>query len=158
MSSANRARAAGRRFGSAAVQTGMAMGGGAVYYGLHALLSPSIYGTNAMNIPKRSWILPVAGVIGGNLLTMAPKVGAIGLGLAGGATAIGVEQIQMGVSIKKNAAASGQTSGVGALLEPRDVTRAALNEPVQTGYMEEEDAGALWQPASYSHEAAGLSL
>jgi hypothetical protein len=136
----------------------MAAAGGGVYYGVHALLTPSIYGTSAANIPKRSWMLPLGGIIGGHALTMIPKVAAVGLGLVGGATAIGIEQVQMGISIKKNAAASGaaaQTNGVGALLEPGDI-RQQLSSG--TGVVE-EDAGALWSPANYRvSEAAGLSL
>jgi hypothetical protein len=150
----SRARAAGRKFASGAAQTGFAMAGGAIYYGAHALTTPSLYGTDPNNITKRSWIMPVAGVVVGHLVTMAPKIGALGLGLAGGATAIGIEQIQMGISIKKNQAASGQTSGfdAGALLEPGDVRQL----PSGTGYV--EDAGALWGVPSGAHEAAGLSL
>jgi hypothetical protein len=154
MPETSRARAAGRRFASGAAQTGFAMAGGAVYYGLHALITPSLYGTDSANVPKRCWWLPVGGVIAGHVLAMAPKIASMGLGLAGGATAIGIEQIQMGVSIKKNAAASG-TDGVGALLEPQDV-RGAL--PSGTGWAE-EDSGALWGAANvYRGEAAGLSL
>jgi len=156
----SRARAAGRKFASGAAQTGFAMAGGAVYYGAHALTTPSLYGTDANNIPKRGWILPVAGVVVGHLVAMAPKIGSMGLGLAGGATAIGIEQIQMGISIKKNAAASG-TSGVGALLEARDV-RMAPQLPSGTGYVDEagyaDDAGALWGNPVGAHEAAGLSI
>lgn len=158
MNSSSRARAAGRRFASGAAQTGFAMAGGAIYYGAHALTTPSLYGTDPNNIPKRSWIMPVAGVVVGHLVTMAPKIGSLGLGLAGGATAIGIEQIQMGISIKKNQAASGQpqTSGVGALLEPRDIAPRQL--PAGTGYVEEDEAGALWGAPRGVHEAAGLSL
>ena len=150
----SRARAAGRKFASGAAQTGFAMAGGAIYYGAHALTTPSLYGTDANNITKRSWIMPVAGVVVGHLVTMAPKIGALGLGLAGGATAIGIEQIQMGISIKKNQAASGQTAGLdaGALLEPGDVKQL----PSGTGYV--DDAGALWGVPMGAHEAAGLSL
>lgn len=146
-----RARAAGRRIASGAAQTGLAMAGGAVYYGLHALITPSLYGQDSNNIPKRSWMTPVGGVVVGHLLS-GTKIGAMGLGLAGGATAIGVEQVQLGMSIKKNAALQAQpaqTSGVGALLEPGDVvsTRELVGE-----------SGALWSPPVYAHEAAGLSL
>lgn len=154
MPETSRARAAGRRFGAVAAQTGFAAAGGAVYYGLHALITPSLYGTESSNIPKRSWWLPVGGVIAGGLLSTAPKVSAMGYGLAGGATAIGIEQIQMGVSIAKNAKASGGTAGVGALLEPADV-RGSL--PAGTGWVE-EDAGALWGAPNVYDEAAGLSL
>lgn len=159
MPETSRARAAGRRFASGAAQTGFAMAGGAVYYGLHALISPSLYGTESSNIPKRCWWLPVGGVVAGHLLAMAPKVSSMGLGLAGGATAIGIEQIQMGISIKKNAAASG-TAGVGALLEPADVRAPMLAPGVGVGWVEEPDeSGALWGAANvYRGEAAGLSL
>jgi hypothetical protein len=160
--STSRARSAGRRFASTAAQTGMAMGGGLVYYGAHALLTPSLYGSDAMNIPKRCWIAPAAGVVGGALLTMAPKVQSVGLGLVGGAVAIGAEQIQMAISINKNkanqpAAAAG-TSGVGSLLEPGDL-RAGRQLASETG--EPSDTGALWNPPDhrrYVREAAGLSL
>lgn len=156
----SRARAAGRRFASGAAQTGFAMAGGGVYYGAHALVSPSLYGTDANNIPKRCWMLPVLGVIAGHLLTKAPKIGSMGLGLAGGATAIGIEQIQMGVSIKKNQAASG-TAGfdAGALLggSPRQLS-GGVGEVAE----DEADAGVLWSGPNYGnavrHEAAGLSL
>lgn len=154
----SRARAAGRKLAGGAAQTGFAMAGGAIYYGAHALTTPSLYGTDPNNITKRSWIMPVAGVVVGHLLTRAPKIGAMGLGLAGGATAIGIEQIQMGISIKKNQAASGmaQTSGFdsGALLEPGDVRQLSGG----TGYVENDDAGALWGAPRGAHEAAGLSL
>jgi hypothetical protein len=157
--STERARSAGRRFASTAAQTGLAAGGGLVYYGGHALLTPSLYGTDAMNIPKRCWILPVAGIIGGALLTMAPKVASVGLGIVGGATAIGAEQIQMGISIKKNQANQPQgTTGVGALLEPGDL-RAAPQLASNVG--EVYDAGALYQPPDHRRavrEAAGLSI
>lgn len=137
------------------------MAGGGVYYGAHALITPSLYGTDANNIPKRCWMVPVLGVIAGHLLTKAPKIGAMGLGLAGGATAIGVEQIQMGISIKKNQAASG-TAGfdAGALLAAGEARQLAGG----VGAMEdgEEEAGILWAPpnmrGSMRHEAAGLSL
>jgi len=158
--STSRARSAGRRFASTAAQTGLAMGGGLVYYGLHALITPSLYGTDAMNIPKRCWITPVGGIVAGSLLTMAPKVASGGLGLVGGATAIGAEQIQMAISIKKNAAnvpAAG-TTGVGALLEPGDL-RAGRQLASQTG--EVDDAAALYAPPEHRtrvREAAGLSL
>lgn len=159
MPGTSRARAAGRRFASGAAQTGFAMAGGAVYYGLHALITPSLYGTDQANIPKRCWYLPVGGVIAGHLLAMAPKISSMGLGMAGGATAIGIEQIQMGISIKKNAAASG-TAGVGALLEPSDIRAPALQAAQPgTGWTEEDESGALWQAANvYRGEAAGLSL
>ncbi len=155
MPETSRARAAGRRFASGAVQTGFAMAGGAVYYGMHALITPSLYGSDANNVVKYCAALPIAGVIAGGLLSAAPKIGSMGLGLAGGATAIGIEQIQMAMAIKKNQPSG--TSGVGALLEPQDV-RAAL--PSGTGWAEEgPDAGTLWNPASvYRGEAAGLSL
>ena len=160
MDSASRARSAGHRFGATAAQTGLAMGGGLVYYGAHALITPSLYGTDAMNIPRRAWITPVAGIVGGALLTMAPKVESVGLGLIGGAVAIGAEQIQMAMSIKKNAANQpATTAGVGSLLEPRDM-RAGPQLASQTG---EVEAGALWQPPEHHYyssisEAAGLSL
>lgn len=158
MPETSRARAAGRRFASGAAQTGFAMAGGAVYYGLHALITPSLYGSEASNVPKRCWWLPVGGVIAGHVLAMAPKISSMGLGLAGGATAIGIEQIQMGVSIKKNAAASG-TAGVGALLEPTDVRAPQLAPNVGVGWTEEPDAGAMWGAANvYRGEAAGLSI
>lgn len=156
----SRARAAGRRIASGAAQTGFAMAGGAIYYGAHALTTPSLYGTDPNNIPKRSWMIPVAGVIVGHLVSRAPKIGAMGLGLAGGATAVGIQQIQMGISVKKNAAASGQTSGFdsGALLEPGDVSpRQLQSAQSNVGYMD-EDAGALWGNPRGAHEAAGLSL
>lgn len=137
------------------------MAGGGVYYGAHALITPSLYGTDAMNIPKRCWMVPVLGVIAGHLLTKAPKIGAMGLGLAGGATAIGVEQIQMGISIKKNQAASGVSGfDAGALLAPSEARQLAGG----VGAMEDgsDEAGVLWAPPSYRgaarHEAAGLSL
>lgn len=136
------------------------MAGGAIYYGAHALTTPSLYGTDPNNIPKRSWMIPVAGVIVGHLVSRAPKIGAMGLGLAGGATAVGIQQIQMGISVKKNAAASGQTSGFdsGALLEPGDVSpRQLQSAQSNVGYMD-EDAGALWGNPRGAHEAAGLSL
>jgi hypothetical protein len=146
---------------SGAANTGFAMAGGGVYYGAHALITPSLYGNDANNIPKRCWFVPVAGVVGGHLLTMAPKIGAMGLGLVGGATAIGIEQIQMGVSIKKNQAASGQapqTSGVGALLEPGEGRSVPRQLNPNVGYVEEE-SGALWgAPSMRASEAAGLSL
>jgi hypothetical protein len=158
-SHSSRARAAGRRIASGAAQTGFAMAGGGVYYGAHALITPSLYGTDASNIPKRCWMVPVLGVIAGHLLTKAPKIGSMGLGLAGGATAIGIEQIQMGVSIKKNAAASG-TSGfdAGALLgagSPRQLAGGV-------GEVTDADAGVLWEGPNYGnslrHEAAGLTI
>jgi len=159
MDSTSRARSAGRRFASTAAQTGMAMGGGLVYYGAHSLLTPSLYGTEAMNIPKRCWIVPVAGIIGGSLATMAPKIASVGLGLVGGAVAIGAEQIQMGISIKKNAANQpGGTSGVGALLEPGDVRAAPMLRAAETG---EVETGALYAPPDHRNmirEAAGLSI
>lgn len=157
MDSTSRARSAGRRFASTAAQTGMAMGGGLVYYGAHSLLTPSLYGTDAMNIPKRSWIVPVAGIVGGSLATMAPKIAAVGLGLVGGAVAIGAEQIQMGISIKKNAANQpGGTSGVGALLEPGDMRAAPMLQAAP-----EVETGALYAPPDHRNmirEAAGLSI
>ena len=150
----SRARAAGRSLASGAAQTGMAMAGGAIYYGAHALLSPSLYGSDAANIPKRCWMLPVAGVIGGHLLSKVGRVSTIGAGLAGGATAIGIEQVQLAISVKKNSAAAATgTSGVGALIEPADVRALPA---AQTGYMDE--SGALWAPPESRHEAAGLSL
>jgi hypothetical protein len=155
--STSRARSAGRRFAATAAQTGLAMGGGLVYYGAHALVTPSLYGTDASNIPKRAWMLPVGGIIGGSLLTAAPKISSVGLGLIGGAVAIGAEQIQMAISIKKNAAASG-TQGVGALLEPGDM-RASRQLASQTG--EVDEAGALYAPPDHRRairEAAGLSI
>jgi hypothetical protein len=158
MPETSRARAAGRRFASGLAQTGFAIAGGAVYYGLHALITPSLYGTSSANIPSRCWYLPLAGIVGGNVLAMAPKIANMGHGLAGGATAIGIEQIQMAVSIKKNAAASGQsgTSGVGALLEPSDIQPPQLASAVGVG---EVESGALWGAADlYRGEAAGLSL
>jgi hypothetical protein len=100
-------------------------------------------------------MLPLAGIVAGGALSMAPKIGSMGLGLAGGATAIGIEQIQMAVQISKNRPKE-TTTGVGALLEANDVR--AL--PSGTGYAEEdEDSGALWGAANvYRGEAAGLSL
>jgi hypothetical protein len=158
--STSRARSAGRRFASTAAQTGLAAGGGLVYYGAHALVSPSLYGTDAMNIPKRCWILPIAGVVGGALLTMAPKIASVGLGVVGGAVAIGAEQIQMGISINKNKAnqpqAAAGTSGVGSLLEPGDLH---AGRQLASGVGEVE-AGALYQPPDHRRlvrEAAGLS-
>lgn len=155
MSTASRARSAGRRFASGAGQTGLAMAGGAVYYGAHALLTPTLYGSDAANIPKRSWMLPVAGIIGGHLLSKVSRVGTMGAGLAGGAVAIGIEQVQLAISIKKNQAASATTgtSGVGALVEPADIRALPA---AQTGYVDE--SGALWAPPDARHEAAGLSL
>jgi hypothetical protein len=135
------------------------MGGGLVYFGAHALVTPSIYGTDAMNIPKRCWILPIAGVVAGSLLTMAPKVASAGLGFVGGAVAIGAEQIQMGVSINKNKANQPQpagTTGVGSLLEPGDLH---AGRQLASGVGEVE-AGALYQPPDHRRavrEAAGLS-
>lgn len=154
MSTSSRARAAGRSFASGAGQTGLAMAGGAVYYGAHALLSPSLYGTEPTNIPKRCWILPVAGIVGGHLLSKVGRVGTMGAGLAGGAVAIGIEQVQLAVSIKKNTAAPAATgtSGVGALVEPNEIRALP-----QTGYIDEE-SGALWGAPDARHEAAGLSL
>jgi len=157
--SISRARGAGRRFASTAAQSGLAAGGGLVYYGAHALITPSLYASDSANIPKRAWIVPTAGILGGALLTMAPKISSVGLGVVGGAVAIGAEQIQLAISIKKNQAASGQpaagTSGVGALLEPGDV-RAAPQLASPTG------VGALYQPPEHYrnvvHEAAGLSV
>jgi hypothetical protein len=155
MPETSRARAAGRRFASGAVQTGFAMAGGAVYYGLHALITPSLYGSDANNVVKYCAALPIAGVIAGGLLSAAPKIGSMGLGLAGGATAIGIEQIQMAMAIKKNQQPAAGTAGVGALLEPQDI-RGAL--PSGTGWAE-DDSGALWGAANvYRGEAAGLSL
>ena len=159
--STSRARSAGRRFASTAAQTGLAAGGGLVYYGAHALLTPSLYGTDAMNIPKRCWILPIAGIIGGGLLSMAPKIQSVGLGVVGGAVAIGAEQIQMGISINKNKANQPQAAGaagVGSLLEPGDM-RAAPR--LASGVGEVEEAGALWSPPDHvrmTREAAGLSI
>ncbi len=162
MTTSARARAAGRRFAGGAAQTALSMAGGAVYYGAHALATPSIYGTDPNNIPKRSWMLPVLGIIAGHAVTMMPKAAAAGYGVAGGATAIGLEQIQMGISIKKNQAASGMapaagTSGVGALLEPRDIRPAQL-AGAGVGEVEYEDAGALWGSPTGVHEAAGLTI
>jgi hypothetical protein len=157
--SISRARGAGRRFASTAAQSGLAGGGGLVYYGAHALITPSLYGTDSQNIPKRAWIVPVGGIVGGGLLTMVPKISSVGLGIIGGAVAIGAEQLQMAISIKKNAAASGapaaQTAGVGSLLEPGDL-RAAPQLASPTG------VGALYQPPEHARslvqEAAGLSV
>lgn len=152
--STSRARSAGRRFANTAAQTGLAIGGGLVYYGAHALITPSLYGSDANNVPKYCWVTPAAGIVGGALLTLAPKIASGGLGLVGGATAIGAEQIQMAISIKKNQQPA-QTSGVGALLEPGDV-RAVPQMASQTG---EVDAGALYSPPDRRrHEAAGLSI
>jgi hypothetical protein len=155
-----RARSAGRRFASGAAQTGFAMAGGAVYYGIHALLTPTLYGNDANNIPKRCWMTPVGGVVVGHLVSMAPKIGSMGIGLVGGATAIGIEQIQMGISIRKNQAnLPQQTSGVGALVEASEV-RMVQQLPAGTG--EVSDAGALWGSPNHIQslvgEAAGLSL
>ena len=132
------------------------MAGGAVYYGAHALLSPTLYGTEATNIPKRCWILPVAGIIGGHLLSNVGRIGSVGVGLAGGATAIGIEQVQLAISIAKNQPKEEKpagTSGVGALIEPADIRQLAA---AQTGYV--DDSGALWGAPDARHEAAGLSL
>lgn len=147
-----RARAAGRRFAGSLAQTGLGMVGGGVYFGAHTLISPSIYGQDSTNIPKRSWILPVGGIIGGHLLGMT-RVGSVGVGLVGAATAIGIQQIQLGMAIKANAPApTTETKGydAGALLEPGDPAIQAL------GARQEDEAGALWQAPV--HEAAGLSL
>ena len=155
MPETSRARAAGRRFASGAVQTGFAAAGGAIYYGLHALITPGLYGSDSANVPKYCWMLPLGGLVAGSLLSMAPKIGSMGLGLAGGATAIGIEQIQMALQIKKNQPKE-TTTGVGALLEASDVRSL----PSGTGYTEEyDDSGALWGAANvYRGEAAGLSL
>jgi hypothetical protein len=131
------------------------MVGGGVYYGAHTLILPSIYGTAAANIPKRCWWLPVAGIVGGHLVGMAPKVGTVGAGIVGGATAIGIEQIQMGISINKQLAAApaAAASNTGALLAPNDIA------PRQMAAAPEE-SGALWGAPNtqFAHEAAGLSL
>lgn len=150
--------ATARKIGATAAQTAMSMAGGGVYYGMHALITPSVYGTDAANIPKRCWWIPVLGVVGGNFLSMIPKVGSIGHGVAGGATAIGIEQVQMAVSIVKNRKASG-TSGVGALLDPsRDQRQLPAAQPrAEAGYTEETEAGALWTSPQL-RELAGLSL
>jgi hypothetical protein len=155
MDSTSRARSAGARFASTAGQTGLAMGGGLVYFGAHSYITPTVYGTDPTNVMKRAWMLPVAGVIVGSLVTAVPKIASVGHGLVGGAVAIGAEQLLMAASIKKNQAASG-TSGVGALLEPGD--RSAVRQLAgNTG--EVEDAGALYQPPSYRRsDAAGLSI
>lgn len=156
MPETSRARAAGRRFGSGAVQTGFAAAGGAIYYGLHALITPGLYGSDANNVPKYYWMLPVGGIVAGTALSMAPKIGSMGLGLAGGAVAIGIEQMQMALQIKKNQPKK-ETTGVGALLEPMDVRAPQLTPGV--GWTEEPDAGAMWGAANvYRGEAAGLSI
>lgn len=148
----SRARSAGRRFGASLAQSGLGMVGGGVYFGAHTLLSPTIYGTETANITKRAWMLPVAGIVGGHLLGMT-KVSSVGVGLVGAATAVGIQQIQVGIAAKANQALQpGQTEGVGALLEPGDIGPAQLSAASQQGL----DAGALWQ--SPVHEAAGLSL
>lgn len=152
MSIKNRARAAGRRIGSGMAQTALAMAGGGVYFGAHTLLTPSIIGNDPAKLVGRAWILPVAGVIGGHLLTRAPKAASAGLGVVGGATAIGIEQIQFAMQIKKQQSAAA-SSNVGALLEPGDVRSAAL-PAAEAGYA--EDAGALW--TAPVREAAGLSI
>lgn len=155
MDSTSRARSAGARFASTAGQTGLAMGGGLVYYGAHALATPKLYGTDSANVPKRAWIMPLLGIVGGGLVTAVPKMQAAGHGLIGGAVAIGAEQLQMAMAIKKNTP-NAQTSGVGALLDPgdRDAVRQLASN---TG--EVEDVGALYQPPSYYRsEAAGLSI
>jgi hypothetical protein len=155
MSIKNRARAAGRKVSSGMASTGLAMAGGGVYFGAHTLLMPSIIGTDASKITSRAWWLPVAGVVSGHLLSRVPKAGAIGLGLAGGATAIGIEQIQFAMQIKKQQAAVAPAAAqVGALLEPSDIRRGALPSG-ETGYAD-DDAGALWMAPV--REAAGLSL
>jgi hypothetical protein len=157
MTETSRARSAGRRFASAAGQTAMAGAGGLVYYGAHSLATPSLYGADAMNIPRRCWIVPAIGIVAGGALSGAPKVGAAGLGLVGGAVAIGAQQVQLAVGIKKNAASAPSTAGVGALLEPGDVRTRAL--PAQTG--EVDETGALWAPPGMQHlvsEAAGIGL
>jgi hypothetical protein len=163
MDSTERARSAGRRFASTAGRTGLAMGGGAIYFGAHALTTPSLYGTDPMNIPRRCWMVPVAGVIAGGLLSAAPKVEAVGLGVVGGAVAIGAEQIMMGISINRNKANLPQpaagTSGVGSLLEPGDL-RAGRELASQTGEVI-DNTGALYQPPEHLRlvrEAAGLSV
>lgn len=155
MDSTSRARSAGARFASTAGQTGLAMGGGLVYYGAHALATPKLYGTDSANVPKRAWIVPVVGIIGGSLLTAVPKISAVGHGLVGGAVAIGAEQLQMALAIKKNTPTGAQ--GVGALLEPGD--RSAMRQ-LASGTGEVEDAGALYEPPTRYRrsEAAGLSI
>jgi hypothetical protein len=132
----------------------MAMAGGAAYYGVHAITVPSLYGSDSANVVKRCWYIPVAGIIGGHFLARIQKITPVGHGLAGGATAIGIEQIQMAFSIKKNQQpAAAAPAGTGALLEPSDVhSRPQLASNVG----EVEDAGALWQAPV--REAAGLGV
>lgn len=160
--STERARSAGRRFASTAGRTGLAMGGGAIYFGAHALTTPSLYGSDPLNISRRCWIVPAAGVIGGGLLSAAPKLDAVGLGVVGGAVAIGAEQIMMGISIAKNKSnlpVAAGTSGVGSLLEPGDM-RAGRELASQTGEVI-DNTGALYQPPEHARlvrEAAGLSI
>jgi hypothetical protein len=131
------------------------MAGGGAYFGAQTLLAPSIMGTDPAKIVGRAWILPVAGIIGGHLLTAIPKIGALGFGAVGGATAMGVEQIQFAMAIKKQQAPVTATN-TGALLEPSDLRSLPAGSGIGGGSGYGQDAGALW--TSPQHEAAGLSL
>lgn len=150
MSMKSRARNAGRKIAGGLASSGMAMAGGGVYFGAQTLLYPTVIGGDTNNIIKRSWILPVAGIVAGHMLTALPKVGAVGLGAVGGATAMGIEQLQLAMTLKKNQGVT--ATNTGALLEPSEVRQIPAGSS-GGGY---SDAGAMWSPPV--HEAAGLSL
>lgn len=149
MAIGTRARAAGRKIASGLAGSGMAAAGGGVYFGAQTLLAPTLYGGEQANISKRAWMLPAAGVIAGHLLSRAPKIGAVGLGMVGGAVALGIEQIQLGMAIKANAALAPAPSNTGALLAPGGQSYA-LPMASNTGEAEYSEAGALY--------AANMSL
>lgn len=143
MAFGSRARAAGRKIAGGLAGTGLAAAGGGVYFGAQTLLTPTIYGGDQNNIPKRAWVLPVVGIIGGHMLARAPKVGAVGLGMVGGAVALGIEQIQLGMAMKANAAlAPAAASNTGALLGPGG-SSYELPMGENRGF-ETSDSGALY--------------
>jgi hypothetical protein len=159
MSTKSRARAAGRGLIKGAGGTGMAMAGGAIYYGAHTVTAPSLYGADSANVTKRFWMLPVAGIVAGHVLARMPKISQVAAGLVGGATAIGIEQAQLAMQIRKNASATvSAPANTGSLLSPSDVAPRQLASNV--GGYEGEDAGALWGSPDMvvGHEAGGLTI
>jgi len=153
MSMKSRARAAGRRIAGGALNSALAMAGGGAFFGAHTFIAPKVMsGADPRAMTLRAMATPLAGVVVGHLLTGMPKMGAAGLGVVGGATAIGIEQLQFALAIEKQQAST-PASNTGALLQPSDVR--AFNTGGVDSY-DSYDAGALYQPQI--DEAAGLGL